>query len=620
MIDAFVIFERGGTVLWRRSYVPLKGDPVAALVRHVLLAERLSQGEFEYHSYALQWTLDNARALVYVVIFQSKLRARYAAHLLRLARRQFAPRSPSVDVGADYSAFGKVFDHLVTAAEHAAMPDAATRNTNRAGAGGDGTNNSNGRGGESRDDADKVQHTPSSEDMQSARRASVARRLQQQHGGARKARKSRAGRGGVKADATEAPKTRVKKMRPSTKLRAEQAGALDFSKRAQTRKGGDDGDGHDNDDDDEDDDDDARLEQFRQRYLPAEVAGGGEPGSNKQHTALSDVEEAEWEVDDVDDDTDDEHDERYGQGVFSYFKGLGGGRKLSRAELQPALKQFRDFLVEKNVAQEMAEQLMESVGASVSGRATGSLRSVRATVRQAVAEALTRTLTARQGGELLTEIAAKRARGQTPYVVAFCGVNGVGKSTSVAKTCYYLREHGLRVMLAACDTFRAGAVEQLRTHARCLGADVELFERGYGGDAAEVAAAAVRRARQTQVDVLLVDTAGRMQHNEPLMRALAKLVRLNRPDRVLFVGEALAGNDAVHQLRTFDGALRDLGGDGRGVDGVVLTKFDAVGDKVGAAVSLVYATGLPIDFVGVGQTYTDLRRVDARSLVNALLR
>lgn len=307
--------------------------------------------------------------------------------------------------------------------------------------------------------------------------------------------------------------------------------------------------------------------------------------------------------------------------VFNYFKGLAGMRNLTRSDLEPVMEQFRNGLIGKNVAQEIADRIIESVVTSLEGKKMESMTSVTTTVRNCLDEALTRVLTSRQSTDILAEISAKKATGR-PFVITYCGVNGVGKSTSLAKTCFYLLNHGHKVMIAACDTFRAGAVEQLRTHVRCLGKGVELFDRGYGKDAAAVAADAIRRAKELNYDVVLVDTAGRMQDNEPLMRALAKLVEVNRPDRLFFVGEALVGNDAVDQLKKFNAALTDhqTSDKPRLIDGIVLTKFDTIDDKVGAAVSMVYTTGQPIVFVGVGQTYMDLRKVNTKSLVKALLK
>ena len=182
------------------------------------------------------------------------------------------------------------------------------------------------------------------------------------------------------------------------------------------------------------------------------------------------------------------------------------------------------------------------------------------------------------------------------------------------------------MLIAACDTFRSGAVEQLRVHARNLQAlessgTVQLFDKGYGKDPAGIAKEAIAYGAQQGFDVILIDTAGRMQNNEPLMRALAKLVSVNHPDRVFFVGEALVGNEAVDQLSKFDTALKDLSNTlpPRGIDGIILSKFDTIDDKVGAALSMTFTTGQPVLFVGTGQTYTDLRKMNVNAVVNALL-
>jgi signal recognition particle GTPase len=194
-------------------------------------------------------------------------------------------------------------------------------------------------------------------------------------------------------------------------------------------------------------------------------------------------------------------------------------------------------------------------------------------------------------------------------------------STSLAKVSSWLQQNKLSIMIAACDTFRSGAVEQLRVHSRCIG--VELFERGYNKDAAAVAQDAVAEAHAKGVDVVVIDTAGRMQDNEPLMRSLAKLVSRNQPDLILFVGEALVGNEAVDQVVKFNDALKTFAptpSEARQIDGIILTKFDTIDDKVGAAVSMAYTVGAPVVFVGTGQHYTDLKTLNVRAIVRALLK
>ena len=204
------------------------------------------------------------------------------------------------------------------------------------------------------------------------------------------------------------------------------------------------------------------------------------------------------------------------------------------------------------------------------------------------------------------------------YIILFVGVNGVGKSTTLSKVAYWMQKNKLSSMVAACDTFRAGAVEQLRTHCRRLG--IPLYERGYEKDPAVIAYEAVKHANRLKMDVLLIDTAGRMQDNEPLMRALSKLINLNKPNFTLFVGEALVGNEASDQLKIFNQRLLDLIDEQKhtAVDGIILSKCDTVGDKIGAAISMVYSNNIPIIFLGCGQTYTDLRRFDVETFAKVL--
>lgn len=319
-------------------------------------------------------------------------------------------------------------------------------------------------------------------------------------------------------------------------------------------------------------------------------------------------------------------------GMFSLFKNLVGAKNLTREAMQPALDKLKDHLIEKNVATDIAHKLCESVAAKLEGRVLGTFDTIATTVKQTLNDALVQILSPKRRVDILRDCLEAK-RNNRPYVMSFCGVNGVGKSTNLAKICFWLIENDLNVLIAACDTFRAGAVEQLRTHMRHLNAlhpperhngrnMVQLYEKGYGKDAAGIAMEAIRHATDTRVDVVLIDTAGRMQDNEPLMRALAKLIKVNDPDLVLFVGEALVGNEAVDQLVKFNQALADYSSNDNPhiIDGIVLTKFDTIDDKVGAAISMTYITGQPIVFVGTGQTYTDLKALNAKAVVNALMK
>jgi len=321
-------------------------------------------------------------------------------------------------------------------------------------------------------------------------------------------------------------------------------------------------------------------------------------------------------------------------GLWSSLSSLVGSKQLSSDDIAPVIAKMQDHLIGKNVAADVAINLCKSVANKLEGKVMGTFSTVHRTVKDSLTESLMQLLTPRRRVDIIRDVYEAK-RNKRPYVMTFCGVNGVGKSTNLAKICFWLVENNFRVLVAACDTFRAGAVEQLRTHTKRLNSlypienqsdgkpVVELYEKGYGKDAAGIAMEAINYARTAKIDVVLVDTAGRMQDNEPLMRALSKLISVNDPDLVLFVGEALVGNEAVDQLVKFNQALADHSPSHTNphlIDGIVLSKFDTIDDKVGSAISMTYITGQPILFVGTGQTYTDLKSLNSKAVVQALMK
>ena len=298
-------------------------------------------------------------------------------------------------------------------------------------------------------------------------------------------------------------------------------------------------------------------------------------------------------------------------------------KTLTEEDLEKPLEEMHRMLTSKNVAQDISKEICKSVKQQLVGKRMQSFHRVKTAVRQSLEKVITMLLKPSndRNVDLLRSVVTKRdgtlfRSGQKqPYVIVMVGINGVGKSTSLAKIAYYLKTNGCSPMLAACDTFRSGAVEQLNVHAKCL--DVPLYHKGYAKDPSSVAKEAIAHAQAEGHDVVLVDTAGRMQNNVPLMKALSKLVVENNPDLVLFVCEALVGNDGIDQLTMFDKALRS-GGHSRQIDGVVLTKFDTVSDKVGAALTMTHVTGAPIVFVGTGQKYTHLKKLSTQDVIASL--
>lgn len=315
--------------------------------------------------------------------------------------------------------------------------------------------------------------------------------------------------------------------------------------------------------------------------------------------------------------------------IGGLFRNIVGGKVLTEADLEKPLKAMEDHLLRKNVAREAAVRLCEGVKRELVGKKTGNFQSADAALRSAMEASLHKILTPTSSLDLLRDINAvtspsNKQQAPRPYVISIVGVNGVGKSTNLSKICYFLLQNNYRVLIAACDTFRSGAVEQLRVHARNLKelsgrenvGEVELYEKGYGKDAANVAKDAVDYASIHKFDVVLIDTAGRRHNDQRLMSSLEKFAKLAQPDKIFMVGEALVGTDSVMQARNFNQAF----GTGRNLDGFIISKCDTVGDMVGTLVSMVHATGIPIVFLGVGQHYGDLRGLSVPWAVGLLMK
>lgn len=272
----------------------------------------------------------------------------------------------------------------------------------------------------------------------------------------------------------------------------------------------------------------------------------------------------------------------------------GGFWKISGSKLDEILWELEVALMEADVAVDVISEIKGEVRKELAEKKVkwGQAESaVREALRSSISKVLTASAFDFDGAVKATE---------KPLAVMFVGVNGTGKTTAIAKIAHRLLKQNVSVVLAAGDTFRAGAIEQISLHADKLG--VKVIKHEAGGDPSAVAYDAIEHAKARKRDVVLIDTAGRMQTNKNLMDEMRKLKRVAEPGLIIFVGDSLAGNDAVEQAKAFEEAV--------GIDAVILTKIDADA-KGGAALSIAKIVKKPIAFVSTGQEYEQLEKFDA---------
>ncbi len=289
--------------------------------------------------------------------------------------------------------------------------------------------------------------------------------------------------------------------------------------------------------------------------------------------------------------------------VFSSFV----KKTLSDDKIDKALHELNLLLISNDVAAETADVLCNSIKDCLRGEQIGRLSSKQKYLFEILKETITDILTPDQEISLLDEIKKKKAN-NLPYIMVFLGVNGTGKTTTIAKIAYYLKKNNISSVAAASDTFRAAAIEQLTYHMERVG--IRVIKHSYNSDPASVAYDAIQHATAKGIDVVLVDTAGRQVSNKNLIIELQKIVRIAEPDLIVFVGDSLAGNDALIQAKEFKNNV--------GIDANILTKLDADA-KGGAALSISFETKKPILFVGTGQNYDDLKPFDKNYFISNIL-
>lgn len=280
-------------------------------------------------------------------------------------------------------------------------------------------------------------------------------------------------------------------------------------------------------------------------------------------------------------------------------------KTLTEKKLDNAINDLKLLLLSNDVAIDTAEEICNKIIESFKGEQIGRLTSIQKMLFDTLKEILSEILTPEEEIDLLLEINKKKSK---PYVIVFLGVNGTGKTTSMAKIAHFLKKNGLSIVAAAADTFRAAAIEQLSYHMDNVG--IRVIKHEYKSDPASVAYDAIEHAKAKKIEVVMVDTSGRQTTNKNLMLEMQKIVRVAKPDLIVFVGDSLAGNDAVYQAREFKKNV--------GIDANILTKLDADA-KGGAALSISFETKKPIIFVGVGQGYEDLKPFDRELFISNIL-
>lgn len=268
------------------------------------------------------------------------------------------------------------------------------------------------------------------------------------------------------------------------------------------------------------------------------------------------------------------------------------------------MEELRLQLLESDVSFEVTQKILEDIRNSLINKKIKRGEDLEKVVIQTIKSSIKEILGRSTGLDLIDLI----KKSQKPFIIVFFGVNGVGKTTTIAKAAYMLKNNGFRVIIAASDTFRAAAQEQLIYHARKL--EVPIISGKYGSDPASVAFDAIQKAKKSNIDVVLIDTAGRMHTDKNLIEELRRIVRIAKPNLRVLVIDSLTGNDALEQARFFESNI--------GYDTIILTKVDA-DVKGGVILSLAYALNKPISYLGVGQEYDKLVKMNIEWVVEKVL-
>jgi len=278
--------------------------------------------------------------------------------------------------------------------------------------------------------------------------------------------------------------------------------------------------------------------------------------------------------------------------------------KISEKDFEDYSGDLEMILLENNVAVEVSEKIIKQLKESIVGKEFLK-KEIEGQIKETLKDIIYKILV--EPFELIDKIREKKGMEHKPYVILFCGINGTGKTTTIAKLGNLLKEKKLSCVFAAGDTFRAASIEQLKKHGTKL--NIEVVSHEYGSDPASVGFDAIKYAEKNHIDVVLIDTAGRMHTEKNLMAQIEKIAKVCKPDIKIFVGESITGNDIIEQIKRFNESVN--------IDGIILAKAD-IDEKGGTALSVGYTTGKPILYLGVGQGMNDLAPFDKNKFVESL--
>ena len=281
--------------------------------------------------------------------------------------------------------------------------------------------------------------------------------------------------------------------------------------------------------------------------------------------------------------------------------------RLKETDIDPFVSALKMGLLESDVNYDVVEKLTDEIKNNMLSKSISS-KGVDNEIRQMIRESIRRVLAKRSGTDILEIAKAKKASHELPLKILFIGPNGAGKTTTMAKMANLFITNGFTCVMSASDTFRAAAIEQTTFHADKLG--IRVVKGAYGSDPASIAFDAIAHAKAHNVDVVLMDSAGRQETNKSLVEELKKMSRVTKPDMKIFIGESIAGNSLLDQVKALNEAVS--------IDGIILTKLDCDA-KGGNTISLLSELPIPILFFGIGERYDDLMPYDPNFIIDSIL-